>query len=140
MRALFASFLCLSFSVLFFTGCDYLQKFTGKTARPAPTPPVTAMPSPIAERKIENPPAAVDRSTPIAGIKTFYDAVAKEQFDVAWNSLTKKSQDKFITMVAGDEKMDLAKVRSLFEENQMPIRLGFWRSFRTGPPSASCHP
>jgi len=72
----------------------------------------------------------IARATPIQGAKSFYDAIAKEQFDVAWSSLTKKSQDKFISMVAKDEKMDPTKVRDLFEKNQMPIRLGFWRSFR----------
>ncbi|HKX13489.1 MAG TPA: hypothetical protein VJP40_10075, partial [bacterium] len=39
-------------------------------------------------------------------------------------------QDKFISMVAEDEKMDKDKVRDLFDRDTSSIRLGFWRSFR----------
>src|SRR5205809_223305 len=52
------------------------------------------------------PAAASNLATPIDAVKGFFDAVSKEQYDVAWSTLTKASQDKFISMVASDEKMD----------------------------------
>src|SRR5215470_4083263 len=97
-----------------------------------PTKPQSSAPAPSANEAKPAAPAApaTNLSTPTDAVKTFFDAISKEQYDVAWSSLSKASQDKFISMVAEDEKLDPAKVRDLFEQNQMPIRLGFWRSSR----------
>lgn len=99
-----------------------------KKKEAAPTPAATTEAKP---EKTEAPAApTLNASTPVDGVKGFYDAVSKEQYDIAWASLSKASQDKFISMVAEDEKLDPAKVRELFSQNQTPIRIGFWRSFR----------
>jgi hypothetical protein len=85
---------------------------------------VGATPSPAAKEVV------LKLATPIEATQGFYDAIAAENYAAAWGSLTKKSQDKFISMVSEDEKMDKDKVRDLFDRDASSIRLGFWRSFR----------
>jgi len=71
-----------------------------------------------------------EASAAIEPVKTFYEAVNDKNYALAWSVLTKRTQDKFISMVAEDEKMALKKVRDLFENNAIPIQKGFWNSFR----------
>lgn len=107
--------------------------FGKKKQEAAPTAPAAPAATEAKTEKTEAPaPAATapKLATPIDSVKGFFDAISKEQYDIAWASLTRASQDKFISMVAEDEKLDPAKVRDLFVQNQMPIRIGFWRSFR----------
>ena len=122
--------LFLSFGLC--TAC-FGKKQESKETVTAP-PPATSSSVPAAkpaEAPAAAPAAAAPTlATPIDAVKGFFDAVSKEQYDVAWATLTKASQDKFITMVASDEKMEPAKVRELFEQTQTSIRIGFWRSFR----------
>lgn len=98
-----------------------------KQETPPPPVPTEAKAPPAAPSE---PGGALNLATPVDSVKGFFDAVSKEQYNVAWATLTKASQDKFISMVAEDEKLDPAKVREMFSQNQMPIRIGFWRSFR----------
>src|SRR5688572_15183090 len=95
---------------------------------PPPAPAPTEAKAPTAAPS--EPSGSLNLATPIDSVKGFFDAVSKEQYNIAWATLTKASQDKFISMVAEDEKLDPAKVREMFSQNQMPIRIGFWRSFR----------
>jgi len=114
--------------------CSFLKKKESGSSAPATTTATTTTTtsSTSSATPSEAKPAAAASSyaTPIDATKGFYDAVVAEKYDVAWGALTKASQDKFINMVADDEKMDPAKVRTLFEENQSSIQLGFWKSFR----------
>jgi ribosomal protein L16 Arg81 hydroxylase len=106
----------LILSLLGMVSCESKQKST----EPVEMSGEAGAPSEI---KIKN-------ATPEAAVKNFYDAVSEEKFDLAWNELSKNSQNKFIKMVADDEKMPEAEVRKLFEENRKSIQLGFWKSFR----------
>jgi hypothetical protein len=101
-------------AILFTTGCP-------KKKEEIPKPLETAAPG--TEVK-------ADFNTPLGAAKTFFDSVLAEKYDISWKSLTKTSQDKFVTMVAEEEKMDPAAVRKLFDDNEAPIQMGFWKSFR----------
>ncbi len=122
-KSLIPLILLLTFS----TACLGEKK---KDAAPAAPAPVEAKAEKTEAVPAPAPAAAPKLATPVDAVKGFFDAVSKEQYDVAWASLTKTSQDKFVTMVAEDAKLDPAKVRDLFVQNQMSIRIGFWRSFR----------
>lgn len=102
-----------------------LSACPGKKKEESPPPSGTSAPS--AAKPVE---AKSDFSTPVAATKTFYDAVVAEKYDLAWKSLTKVSQDKIIGLVAEEEKLDNAAVRKMFDDNEMPIQMGFWKSFR----------
>lgn len=96
-----------------------------ESAKPGSSSPASAAtPAPAAK------PVELKLGTPVEATQGFYDAIAAENYAAAWGSLTKKSQDKFVSMVAEDEKLDKDKVRDLFERDTSSIRLGFWRSFR----------
>lgn len=90
------------------------------------TKPIAAAASPTPAAK----PVVLKLDTPVEATQGFYDAIAGENYAAAWGSLTKKSQDKFVSMVAEDEKMDKSKVQELFDKDTSAIRQGFWRSFR----------
>ncbi|MFO1462804.1 MAG: hypothetical protein U1F66_03440 [bacterium] len=122
-KSLTALFLSLSF----LTACPSLKK--QEAAPPAAPAPASSAVAPAEAKPTAAPGAKF--ATPIDSTKGFYDAVVAEKYDIAWSALSKASQDKFIAMVAEDEKMDPAKVRELFEQNQTSIQLGFWKSFRS---------
>lgn len=76
-------------------------------------------------------PFKADFSTPMAANRTFFEAVANGNFAVAWEGLSRKSQRKFIQLVAKSEKIPISQARDLFQNNRPPIKMGFWKSFRT---------
>ena len=90
----------------------------------------TAKPGEAAPPAVKTGELKADLNSPVAATKTFYDSVVAEKYDVAWKSLTKVSQDKIVSMVAEEEKLDPAAVHKLFDNNETPIQLGFWKSFR----------
>ncbi|HEX5034403.1 MAG TPA: hypothetical protein VFW62_07995 [bacterium] len=106
------------------TACPAKKEIGKDAAKPQAAAPA-ASPTPAAK---EAP--VLKLATPVEATQGFYDAIAGENYAAAWGSLTKKSQEKFVTMVAGDEKMDKAKVQELFDSDSASIRNGFWRSFR----------
>jgi len=102
-------------------------------AAPAPAaPPAEAKPAAEAPKAEAAPSAATSGnfSTPTDAVKTFYEAVNNETYDIAWSSLTQKSQAKIVDMVATDEKLDASAVKNLFDTNDAAIRKGFWSSFK----------
>ena len=71
-----------------------------------------------------------DFSTPTAANRTFFEAVAKGNFSIAWEGLSRKSQREFIKLVAESEKIPISQARDLFQKNRPGIQKGFWESFR----------
>lgn len=88
------------------------------------------------DNESKKPPEAIHavssspNSLAMSAVSTFYNAIGDQNYSLAWNALTKKSQDTFVAMVAEDEKLSTDKVRDLFERNTSSIKVGFWRSFR----------
>ena len=67
---------------------------------------------------------------PEAPVEGFFKAVSDQKFDVAWKSLSKHTQDRFIEEVAKEESIDKEKIRAMFDKNELPIQNGFWKAFR----------
>lgn len=74
-------------------------------------------------------------SDPAQAVKGFFQAVAGKNYAQAWALLSRSSQDQIVTMIARDEKMEPAAVRSLFERTDPAICNGFWESFRNSSSS-----
>lgn len=100
------------------------------TACPGKKESAPASGSSPASSAATTPKALTGYSSPSDAVKGFFQAVNDKNYGVAWNSLTAKSQSEIIAMVAKDEKMEPKEVKEMFEQNQMPIQLGFWNSFR----------
>ncbi len=118
MNSHFHRFALLFALLLLIPGCP-----SKKTEEPAKAPEA-------AKQEEAAKPAKGNYATPIDAVKSFYNSISEERFDISWDSLSAASKDKFIKMVAEDEKMDPVKVKDLFDNNRMPIRMGFWKSFR----------
>lgn len=67
---------------------------------------------------------------PAGAVKGFFGAVAAQEYPKAWALLSSTSKNTICEMIAKDEKMQAADVRTLFETNDPSIRKGFWESFR----------
>jgi hypothetical protein len=110
-----------------FIGCGQKDKTAG--TKPTSTPTTSTSTSMDAGKGL-SASVPTPYKSPTDAVKGFFDAVNNKKYDISWAALSTHSQDKIISMVAEDEKMDLKAVRDLFEKNQMSIQLGFWDSFR----------
>ncbi|MGE0495179.1 MAG: hypothetical protein AB7S38_38595 [Vulcanimicrobiota bacterium] len=75
--------------------------------------------------------ATAQEGKPSGAVQAFWAAVSSKNYAGSWSLLSKHSQDTIITRVAKDEKMDVTKVRKMFESNSPQTQRGFWDSFRT---------
>lgn len=75
--------------------------------------------------------ATAQEGKPSGAVQAFWAAVNSKNYAGAWSLLSKYSQDTIINRVAKDEKMDVSKVRKMFESNSAQTQRGFWESFRT---------
>lgn len=69
-------------------------------------------------------------SSPQDAIKTFFTALKDKDFDLAWESLSKPSQDRFVRMLAASRRISLAQARELFDKDKDAVKLGFWNHLR----------
>ncbi len=129
MKSLIQHLSCFLLLLVFTTACP-------ATKEKKETPP----PSPVSTSAAPPSSAASSYANPTDAVKSFYDAILNEKYNVAWSTLSKKSQDKFVAMVAEEEKMDPSKIREMFDQNQSAIQLGFWKSFRDSSKIATIAP
>ena len=69
-------------------------------------------------------------SAPVIALRTFFNAVAGEDYASAWKGFTRKSQQVIIQSIADSEKMSATDVEQLFSTNAQSIQAGFWTNFR----------
>ena len=124
----------LSLTALSLCACPGKKTETPPAAPAAPSASSTTAPAapaaPSAPTAVTATSFTADFSTPDGATRTFYQSVLGDKFDVSWKVLSKASQDKIVSMVAEEEKMNADEVRKLFDSNDAKIQAGFWQSFK----------
>lgn len=62
-------------------------------------------------------------------VKDFFKAVADQDDETAWNSLTRKSQDDIVNILAERMNTTAEQVRELIRKNPA-LMTGFWKKYR----------
>ncbi len=75
-------------------------------------------------------PGIVDFRTPTGVIRTFFESVNDQKYDVTWASLSTYSRNEFVGRLSKATEMDPKEVKEMFDKNPMKLQESFWKSFR----------